>query len=121
MKVEEDVRMIASEVPVLFSAVTEVFIQELTARAWMYTEDGKRKILQSGDISFAARTSSMYDFLAFIIPSNHFPIEKFSSKEVITSQYPFKDTLFTNSASRYDSYRQDEETEYRRMDHNKLN
>lgn len=70
MKVEEDVKMVAAEVPILFSLVTEIFIQELTIRAWMTTEDGRRKILQSNDISFAIKTSSMYDFLIYLIPYN---------------------------------------------------
>lgn len=67
MKVEEDVKMVAAEVPVLFSLVTEIFIQELTMRAWMSTEDGRRKILQLNDINFAVKTSSMYDFLTYIV------------------------------------------------------
>lgn len=72
MKVEEDVKMVAAEVPVLFSLVTDVFIQELTIRAWMSTEDGRRKILQTNDISFAVKTSSMYDFLTYTVPGHEF-------------------------------------------------
>lgn len=70
MKVEEGVRMVASEVPVLFSMITEKFIEELTLRAWMNTEENKRRILQKSDLTAAVKTSEMYDFLIYIIPRN---------------------------------------------------
>lgn len=72
MKVEEDVRMVASEVPVLFSLVAEVFVEELTLRAWINTDESKRRILQRADISAAVKTSPMYDFLVYIVPSYDF-------------------------------------------------
>lgn len=70
MKVEEQVKMVASEVPILFSKVAEMFIEELTLRAWINTEDNKRRILQKNDISAAVKTSDVYDFLIFIVPRN---------------------------------------------------
>jgi nuclear transcription factor Y, gamma len=73
MKVEEGVRMVASEVPVLFSIVTEKFIEELTLRAWIHTEENKRRILQKSDLTAAVKTSEMYDFLIYIIPKNDLP------------------------------------------------
>lgn len=76
MKIEEDVRMVASEVPVLFSIVAEVFIEELTFRAWINTEESKRRILQKSDIVAAVKTSQMYDFLICIIPGYKYsPLE----------------------------------------------
>lgn len=68
MKVEEDVKMVASEVPILFSKITEKFVEELTLRAWLNTEENKRRILQKNDLSFASRTSDMFDFLIYIMP-----------------------------------------------------
>ncbi|KRH94123.1 CCAAT-binding factor, subunit C (HAP5) [Pseudoloma neurophilia] len=70
MKVEEEVKMVASEVPILFSKVAEMFIEELTLRAWINTEENKRRILQKNDISAAVKTSDVYDFLIFIVPRN---------------------------------------------------
>ncbi|OQS53700.1 NFYC2 [Ecytonucleospora hepatopenaei] len=67
MKVEEDVKVIAQEVPVLFAFVTEKFIEELTLRAWLFTMEGKRKILQGSDIFKAVKTSKSFDFLHQII------------------------------------------------------
>ena len=45
MKSDEDVRMISAEVPVLFAKACEIFIIELTYRAWMHTEESKRRTL----------------------------------------------------------------------------
>lgn len=70
MKVEEGVRMVASEVPVLFSMITEKFIEELTLRAWINTEENKRRILQKSDLTAAVKTSEMFDFLVYIVPRN---------------------------------------------------
>ncbi|EPR78493.1 CCAAT-box binding factor [Spraguea lophii 42_110] len=70
MKVEEEVKMVASEVPILFSKIAEVFIEELTLRAWLNTEENKRRILQKNDLSAAVKTSDVFDFLIFIIPRN---------------------------------------------------
>jgi nuclear transcription factor Y, gamma len=76
MKVEEGVRMVASEVPVLFSIITEKFIEELTLRAWIHTEENKRRILQKSDLTAAVKTSEMYDFLIYIIPKNDLPFNQ---------------------------------------------
>ena len=39
-------QMISAEAPVLFAKAAEVFISELSLRAWIHTEDNKRKTLQ---------------------------------------------------------------------------
>ena len=70
MKVEEDVKIIAQEVPILFAFVTEKFIEDLTLRAWLYTKEGKRKILQGTDIFKAVKTTKMYDFLRQMLHEN---------------------------------------------------
>lgn len=46
MKLDEEVKMISAEAPVLFSKAAEIFITELTLRAWIHTEDNKRRTLQ---------------------------------------------------------------------------
>lgn len=45
MKSDEDVRMISAEAPVLFSKACELFIIELTHRAWQNTEENRRRTL----------------------------------------------------------------------------
>ena len=46
MKLDEDVKMISAEAPMLFAKAAEMFIHELTLRAWIHTEDNKRRTLQ---------------------------------------------------------------------------
>ena len=46
MKLDDDVKMISAEAPVLFAKAAEMFITELTMRAWIHTEDNKRRTLQ---------------------------------------------------------------------------
>lgn len=46
MKLDEDVKMISAEAPLLFAKAAEIFIHELTLRAWIHTEDNKRRTLQ---------------------------------------------------------------------------
>jgi len=38
--------MISAEAPVLFAKAAEIFITELTLRAWLHAEDNKRRTLQ---------------------------------------------------------------------------
>lgn len=40
------VQMISAEAPVLFAKAAQIFITELTLRAWIHTEDNKRRTLQ---------------------------------------------------------------------------
>jgi nuclear transcription factor Y, gamma len=60
--------MISAETPALFAKACELFILELTLRAWENTEESKRKTLQRSDISAAISKTDMYDFLIDIVP-----------------------------------------------------
>jgi len=68
MKSDEDVRMISAEAPVLFAKACEMFILELTLRAWAQTEEAKRRTLQRSDISAAIQKTDIFDFLIDIVP-----------------------------------------------------
>ena len=62
MKLDDDVKMISAEVPVLFAKAAEIFIHELTLRSWLHTEESKRRTLQVGktlalDVSRHSRLS----------------------------------------------------------------
>lgn len=46
MKLDEDVKMISQEAPLLFAKAAEIFISELALRSWVQTEDSKRRTLQ---------------------------------------------------------------------------
>lgn len=77
MKLDENARMIAAEAPLLFAKACEFFIQELTMRAWIHTDESKRRTLQRSDIAQAIANYDQFDFLIDIVPredikpSNH--------------------------------------------------
>ncbi|XVF20712.1 hypothetical protein REPUB_Repub12eG0026700 [Reevesia pubescens] len=68
MKSDKDVKMISADTPVLFSKACELFILELTLRAWLQTEEGKRRTLQRCDIARAIRQEEALDFLVDVVP-----------------------------------------------------
>ena len=68
MKLDDDVKMISAEAPVLFGKACEMFIHELTMRAWVHTEDNKRRTLQRNDIAMAITKYDQFDFLIDIVP-----------------------------------------------------
>ncbi|XP_063050105.1 nuclear transcription factor Y subunit gamma, partial [Engraulis encrasicolus] len=60
--------MISAEAPVLFAKAAQIFITELTLRAWIHTEDNKRRTLQRNDIAMAITKFDQFDFLIDIVP-----------------------------------------------------
>jgi nuclear transcription factor Y gamma len=60
--------MISQEAPVLFAKACEIFVKELTLRAWLHTEENKRKTLQRNDIAAAVSKTDPFDFLIDIVP-----------------------------------------------------
>lgn len=68
MKADPDVKMISAEAPILFAKGCDVFITELTMRAWIHAEENKRRTLQRSDIASALAKSDMFDFLIDIVP-----------------------------------------------------
>lgn len=68
MKADPDVKMISAEAPILFAKGCDIFITELTMRAWIHAEDNKRRTLQRSDIAAALSKSDMFDFLIDIVP-----------------------------------------------------
>mmetsp|Transcript_4778 Transcript_4778/g.13774 ORF Transcript_4778/g.13774 Transcript_4778/m.13774 type:complete len:192 (-) Transcript_4778:64-639(-) len=68
MKSDEDVRMISSETPVLFSKACEFFIVELTLRAWHVAQANNRKTLTKADVAAAVASNEIWDFLADTVP-----------------------------------------------------
>ncbi|KAG6777446.1 hypothetical protein POTOM_017268 [Populus tomentosa] len=71
-------RMISAETPLPFSKACELFILELTLRAWLQTTDYKRRALQRCDISRAIRQENMLDFLNRVVPYDHEQVLSFS-------------------------------------------
>ncbi|XP_063991088.1 nuclear transcription factor Y subunit gamma isoform X1 [Diachasmimorpha longicaudata] len=84
MKLDGDVKMISAEAPMLFSKAAEIFIHELTLRAWVHTEDNKRRTLQRNDIAMAITKYDQFDFLIDIVPRDELKQSKAQSDGVRT-------------------------------------
>jgi nuclear transcription factor Y gamma len=69
MKSDEDVRMISAEAPVLFAKACELFISDLSMRAWCYTTEdkGKRRTLTREDVCTAVQQTDIFDFLVEVL------------------------------------------------------
>lgn len=68
MKLDEEVKMISAEAPIIFAKAAEIFIQEVTIRAWLHTEENKRRTLQRNDVALAVSKYDQFDFLIDIVP-----------------------------------------------------
>ncbi|XP_050032265.1 nuclear transcription factor Y subunit gamma isoform X2 [Dermacentor andersoni] len=89
MKLDEDVKMISAEAPVLFARAAEIFITELSLRAWVHTEDNKRRTLQRNDIAMAITKYDQFDFLIDIVPRDELkPATKRAEETVRTATMP---------------------------------
>ncbi|XP_058801605.1 nuclear transcription factor Y subunit gamma-like isoform X2 [Phymastichus coffea] len=83
MKLDGDVKMISAEAPMLFSKAAEIFIHELTLRAWVHTEDNKRRTLQRNDIAMAVTKYDQFDFLIDIVPRDELKQSKAQSDSTV--------------------------------------
>ncbi|KAF2812169.1 CCAAT binding transcription factor component, partial [Mytilinidion resinicola] len=68
MKADPEVKMTSADPPILFAKGCDIFITELTMRAWIYAEENKRRTLQRGDIASALAKSGMFEFLIDKVP-----------------------------------------------------
>ncbi|PWY98510.1 histone-fold-containing protein [Testicularia cyperi] len=68
MKSDDQVKMISAEAPILFARACEIFISDLTCRAFLIAEEHKRRTIQRSDIAGAIGRSDLFDFLIDIVP-----------------------------------------------------
>ena len=54
-------QMISAEVPIMFSKAIEIFITELSLRAWLHTEEAKRRTVQVIDRQTDKQTDRQTD------------------------------------------------------------
>ncbi|KAK0448224.1 uncharacterized protein ARMOST_04335 [Armillaria ostoyae] len=73
MKSDPDVKMIAADAPILFCKACEIFIAEITARAFIIADSNKRRTLSRSDIAKALSKSDQFDFLIDIVPREELP------------------------------------------------
>lgn len=86
MKADPEVKMISAEAPILFAKGCDIFITELTMRAWIHAEENKRRTLQRSDIASALAKSDMFDFLIDIVPREETSHAKRSTGQTASSQ-----------------------------------
>ncbi|KAG0349216.1 hypothetical protein BG005_011099 [Podila minutissima] len=87
MKTDEDVKMISAEAPMIFDKGCEVFITELTIRAWIHAEESKRRTLQRSDIAAAISKTDMFDFLIDIVPREELRLGAKEGKTAVVAQH----------------------------------
>jgi nuclear transcription factor Y gamma len=97
MKSDEDVRMISAEAPVVFAKACELFIIELTHRAWLHTEEGKRRTLQKNDIAQCIANTDIFDFLIDIIPREEYAKSAIMKKSTMMTGMNFPQTYLPQS------------------------
>ncbi|KAI4523646.1 histone-fold-containing protein [Schizophyllum commune Loenen D] len=69
MKSDPDVKV----TPILFCKACEIFIAEITARAFIVADANKRRTLSRADIAKALSKSDQFDFLIDIVPRDDLP------------------------------------------------
>ena len=77
--------MISAEAPVLFAKAAEIFITEISLRAWIHTEDNKRRTLQRNDIAMAITKYDQFDFLIDIVPRDELKPTKRQENDALRS------------------------------------
>ena len=73
----------------MFAKACEIFILELTLRAWMHTDECKRRTLQRNDVAVAIGRSDVFDFLIDIVPRDETKIKKSEVREAISGDITF--------------------------------
>ena len=66
-------QMIAADAPFLLCKACEIFIAEMTARAFIVADSNKRRTLARADIAKALTKSDQFDFLIDIVPREEPP------------------------------------------------
>jgi len=63
-------QMVSAETPMLMSKACEIFIQELTFRAWMRAEESNKSTVQPCDVAKVIMQNDALHFLTDIVPDN---------------------------------------------------
>ncbi|KAL2341251.1 hypothetical protein Fmac_009191 [Flemingia macrophylla] len=71
MEVDEDVDMISAETPALFVKACELFIYDLTMKAWANASKSKRESILKCEIASATTEAERFDFRSDFVPAEH--------------------------------------------------
>jgi len=93
MRSDEDVKMISAEAPVLFAKACELFILDLTMRAWSHADANRRRTLQREDVASAVADSETFDFLLDVVPRQTPDQQKGASKAKDETPTPDTNTV----------------------------
>ncbi|XP_064624916.1 nuclear transcription factor Y subunit gamma-like [Lineus longissimus] len=110
MKLDEDVKMISAEAPVLFAKAAEIFISELSLRAWVHTEDNKRRTLQRNDIAMAITKYDQFDFLIDIVPRDELKPPKRAEEAPRAAMLPEQVQYYFQLAQQHQAAQQQQTT-----------
>lgn len=91
MKLDEDVKMVAAEGPVMFAKAAEIFIAELSLRAWVSTCESNRRTLTRADVATAVANYDQFDFLIDIVPRDEAKITKNRNANETVKPVPIPD------------------------------
>ncbi|RDX65141.1 Nuclear transcription factor Y subunit C-3, partial [Mucuna pruriens] len=81
MKSDAAVQMISAETPMLMSKACEIFIQELTFRAWMRAEESNKRTMQPCDVAKAILQTDALHFLTEIVPNDLLHFHAFDAQQ----------------------------------------
>ncbi|KAK1393163.1 Nuclear transcription factor Y subunit C-9-like protein [Heracleum sosnowskyi] len=121
MKVNKDVKVEASDAPVLVSKACEMFISDLTLRDWKHKETNKSKLLQTKNITATISETEAFNFLDDTVPSlpiqqgdtrstmNHTHVG--SSAELVQRQYVTQQHHVGPSGTTFDEQHQIRQSE----------
>lgn len=84
--------MISAEAPILFAKACEMFIVEMTHKAYYYAKRNNRKTLQRNDIASAITDTEIYDFLLDIMPRDEM-ISSAKDKQLVSNLFNFCDAM----------------------------
>ncbi|XP_010485032.1 PREDICTED: nuclear transcription factor Y subunit C-5-like [Camelina sativa] len=76
VKFDPDVSMLAAEVAVVFSKASEMFIMDLTMRAWNHAQENKHRTIRGPDIAAAVGRTFTMDFLLDVVHEEEEPKAK---------------------------------------------
>ncbi|CEH13324.1 related to ccaat-binding transcription factor subunit aab-1 [Ceraceosorus bombacis] len=87
MKADDEIKMISAEAPIIFARACEVFISDLTCRAYLEATSHKRRTITRSDVSAAIRRSDLFDFLIDVAPRSR-PKSPSASGNNATAEMP---------------------------------
>ncbi|PWN98680.1 histone-fold-containing protein [Tilletiopsis washingtonensis] len=70
MKEDDEIKMISAEAPIIFARACEVFIADLTCRAYLHATAARRRTLLRSDVEGALSKSDLFDFLIDVVAEN---------------------------------------------------